>query len=184
VIVAFEGLIKSEPKMDLVISGINAGPNRGDDVLYSGTVAAAIEAMCFGVKAIALSITSHTDQKYETAVGCFLYLLEKGITDYIGHREILNINVPNIDLLDINGYEVCATGFRRYQDMLTIQFDPRGREVYWIMGRDPVYEESQHELDYYVTLENKVSISPLKIDLNDYQKIKAMRSWVERINEI
>ena len=191
VIVAFEGLLKEEgrdqtpdpkpqtPHIDLVISGINAGPNRGDDVLYSGTVAAAIEAMCFGVRAIALSITSHTNQKYETAIHCFMKLLEKGIHEFIGHREILNINVPNVEINEVQGYIICQTGFRRYQEMLGTQSDPRNRTMYWILGRDPIYEIGKYDIDYHVTIENKVAISPLKIDFNNYEKIKTMRKWLE-----
>ena len=165
------------PDIDLVISGINAGPNRGDDVLYSGTVAAAVEAMCFGYKAIALSITSQTNQKYETAVHAFNYLLDKGIMDFIEHREIININVPNVKIEELQGYVVCQTGFRRYRDVIIKQKDNRDNDIFWIGGYNPVFEDSVHELDYNVTKSIKVAISPLKIDLNSYEKMKIMQDW-------
>ncbi|MCL2065114.1 MAG: 5'/3'-nucleotidase SurE [Candidatus Cloacimonetes bacterium] len=173
--------INPDLKIDLVISGINAGPNRGDDVLYSGTVAAAIEAMCFGYKAIALSITSHSDQIYETAVFAINKLLENGIIDYIGHREIININVPNVAIDELKGFVVCQTGFRRYRDVLIKQKDNREKDIYWIGGYNPIYEISDYELDYFATKENKVSISPLKIDLTNYKKMVDMENWLKSI---
>ena len=189
VIMAFEELLPLEfgvrssefgvLDIDLIISGINAGPNRGDDVLYSGTVAAAIEGMCYGYKAIALSITSHTEQIYETAVHAINYLLEKGIVDFIGHREILNINVPNVPIQDLKGYVICQTGFRRYLNVIKKQKDHRDKDIYWIGGYKPVYEESDYVLDYDATKANKVSISPLKIDYNSYDKMKDMEKWIK-----
>ena len=188
IIMALEELLFTENgqpiEIHLVISGINAGPNRGDDVLYSGTVAAAIEAMCFGYKAIALSITSHSDQCFDTAVYVLNFLIEKGIIDYIGYREILNINVPNVTKDKLEGYVICQTGFRRYRDVLIKQKDNRDKDIYWIGGYHPIYEESEYDLDYFVTKENKVAISPLKIDFNNYPKIHEMKNWLDEKNDL
>ena len=93
-----------EKKIDLVISGINAGQNIGDDVLYSGTVAVAVEAMCLGFKAIAISITSYEDQFFETASTIIDKLVDLQIYDLIGHRQLININVPNLPLSEIKGF--------------------------------------------------------------------------------
>ena len=178
VIMAFEELLPNDKSLkgniDLVISGVNAGPNRGDDVLYSGTVAAAIEAMCFGYKAIAISLTSDPPYIWDTAIHALFYLLEKGIADFIDYREILNINIPNVKIEELQGYAVCQTGFRKYRDVLLKQKDNRNKDIYWIGGYNPIFEQSKHEIDYYVTKEKKVSISPLKIDFNNYEKIKLM----------
>jgi len=182
VILAFEYLLKESenPDIDFVISGINAGQNIGDDILYSGTVAAAIEAMCFGYKAIAISIASYYNQIYDTAVHAFWQLYDKGLLDFIDHREILNINVPNVRINELQGYSICQTGFRRYQDMLSKTIDQRNREIFWITGERPVFEKSNYGLDIHAVKENKVSISPLKIDFNNSQKIKSMSQWLER----
>ena len=178
VLLAFEYILKNEDiKIDFVVSGINAGPNLASDVLYSGTVGAAIEAMNFGYKAIAISIDDIVSHKYETAAEALLYLIEKGILDYIDHHEIININVPNIDFGDIQGYTICSTGFSRYQDVVFKSNDGRNREVFWISGADSIVETSKYEIDTYVIQENKVAISPLKIDYNNYEKIKIMEKW-------
>ena len=189
VILALEHILKdiSELKtddsnqlnIDLVISGINAGQNIGDDILYSGTVGAAIEAMCFGYKAIAISVTSYENQKYETAAKALLDLLENGILNLIEHREILNINVPNVDIKDIKDYLVTQTGFRRYQNILFKQKDHRDRDIYWIGGDNPVFEKSEFMLDADAVKENYISISPLKIDYNNYEKINTLSKWLE-----
>jgi 5'-nucleotidase len=137
--------------------------------------------MRFGYKAIAISLNEYNDQKYETAAKAILYLIEKGILDFIGHRELLNINVPNVFLSEIKGYVVCQAGFSRYKNIINIGTDGRKKNVYWIGGayEEQDYEESSGEVDYLVLKENKVAISPLKVDYNNYERIEAMRrEWV------
>jgi 5'-nucleotidase len=177
ILLGFEHILLTEPKPDLVISGINDGPNVGSDVLYSGTVAGAVEAMRFGYKAIAISLNEYNDQKYETAAKALLYLIDKGILDFIGHRELLNINVPNVAFADIKGYVVCQAGFSRYKNIINIGTDGRKKDVYWIGGayEDQDHEECEGEVDYLVVRENKVAISPLIVDYNNYEKIERMR---------
>jgi len=185
VIVAFEHLLVElgNPPIDLVVSGINNGQNIGDDVLYSGTVAAAIEAMCFGYKSIALSIASYHNQIYETAVHVFWKLIENGIENMIGHREIFNVNIPNVEIKDLKGYVVCQTGFRRYQDMLSSTVDQRNREIFWITGSDPIFEKSSYPIDAGAIKKNKVAISPLKIDFNNYEKINSLGDWAKALSK-
>lgn len=170
VLVAFEHLLKEE-HIDLVISGINAGQNIGDDILYSGTVGAAIEAMCMGFKSIGVSITAYENQKYEVAAQILADLIAKNIMSLIGYREVLNINVPNIDKADIKGYKVCRTGFRRYQNILHHHQDHRKRDIYWIGGDHPIFDDTEEDIDGIAIANHYVSISPLKIDYNDYEKI-------------
>jgi 5'-nucleotidase len=177
VILAFETILKEflkDNKIDLVVSGINAGQNLGDDILYSGTVAAAVEAACYGYKAIAISTTSYKDQYYDTATTVLIKLLDNGIMDYLGYREIVNINVPNVPYADIQGVTICQTGFRRYQNIVHTMEDHRGNNIYWLGGDKPTIDKSDFEIDAYAIKENKVSISPIKIDLNDYEKINKM----------
>lgn len=181
VIVAFEEILKNKVEIDLVISGINAGQNLGDDLLYSGTVAAAIEAMCFGYKAIAVSTTSYENQRYDTASHIIKTFIENGITDLIGHREILNINIPNLPLEEINSYKITQVGFRRYQNILYKNEDHRKRTIYWIGGDNPIYEKSDYLLDFEAIKQNSVSISPVKVDFNNYDKFNKFEKWIESI---
>ncbi|MCL1827651.1 MAG: 5'/3'-nucleotidase SurE [Candidatus Cloacimonetes bacterium] len=183
VMLGFEHILKEYLKtnnIDLVVSGINAGPNLASDVLYSGTVGAAIEAASFHHKAIAISIDAVKNQKYDEAAKTLMFLIEKGIIDYIGLHEVLNINIPNVNFKDIVGYTVCQAGFSRYQDIVKTGKDGRGRDIIWISGSDPLIEISDYKIDYYVLLERKVAITPLKIDYNNYKKIKSMEKWVKK----
>jgi len=182
VIIAFEHLVKDEG-IDLVVSGINAGQNLGDDIFYSGTVAAAIEAACYGKPAIAISITSYKNQHYHTASKVLIKLLDAGIMQFATYREPLNINVPNIPFEDITGYTVCQAGYRRYQNILHRAKDHRGGELFWLGGDNPLIDKSDYEVDGYVVKENKVAITPLKIDLNYYQKIKQMSAHLAEAME-
>ena len=184
VILAFEEILKNEPKIDLVISGINAGQNLGDDMLYSGTVAAAIEAMCFGYKAIAISNTSFESQKYEVAAEIMCNLVKHNISQFIGHREILNINVPNVDKNEIKSTRITQVGFRRYQNILHKDKDHRNRDIFWIGGDNPIYEKSDFCLDYEAIKNNEVSISPVKVDFSNKDKIDSLKNWLSNIGEM
>lgn len=178
VIMAFEHILKEFEPVDLVISGINAGQNLGDDVLYSGTVGAAIEAMCIGYKAIAVSTTSYKNQNYHTAAEVLALLIDKGMTEMIGSREIVNINVPNIDLQDIQGYKITRTGYRRYQNILHHQKDHRQNDIFWIGGEDPIWEFYHEDIDGKVIDDNYVSISPLKIDFSNDELRGRFENWL------
>jgi len=173
VIIAFENLVKDE-NIDLVVSGINAGQNLGDDIFYSGTVAAAIEAACYGKPAIAISITSYKSQNYLTACKVLLKLFDAGIMQFATYREPININVPNVSFEEITGYTVCQAGYRRYQNILHKSKDHRDNKLFWIGGNNPLIDKSDYEIDGYVIKENRVAITPLKVDFNHYQKIKQM----------
>jgi 5'-nucleotidase len=163
-------------KVDLVVSGINSGQNLCDDILYSGTVAGAVEGACYGIKSLAISLAHPNPDRYDTAVKALLSLLDDGITDYIGHRKILNINVPHIDFEQIKGYKVCQAGFHRYQNIIQKQIDHRGNEIFWLGGANPRLEDSKNEIDVKAVKDGYVSISPLKIDLNDYDMIAQMKT--------
>ena len=186
IIMAFEHIIKeyfSAINIDLVVSGINAGQNLGDDILYSGTVAAAVEASLYGCKALAISITSYFDYKFDTASKVLLKLLKNGIMDFIGYREIININVPNVSIEEIMGITTCQAGFRRYQNIVHKQNDPRGNDIFWLGGERPLIDKSNYEIDIHAIKENKVSISPLKIDSNDYKKIESLNDRMFKVFE-
>ncbi|HPY97325.1 MAG TPA: 5'/3'-nucleotidase SurE [Candidatus Cloacimonadota bacterium] len=179
VLVALEHLLVEE-KIDLVISGINAGQNIGDDVLYSGTVGVAVEAMCLGYKAIALSITSYENQYWETAANIIDRLIELNIQSLIGHRQLININVPNLPIDEIKGIEVCKTGFRKYQNIVYEQKDHRNRKIIWIGGDTPIWENTGTDYDGYLVKNGFVALSPLKVDYNDYEAHQAYTDFLNK----
>lgn len=163
---------------DLVLSGINTGPNLGDDVTYSGTVAAAMEANIAGYPAIAISINAYRDWKFETAAQFAATLVQrfqnKELT--LEPQLFLNVNVPNLAMADINGVVVTRQGRRIYQDQLIHRIDPRGLPYYWIGGERP----SGHMLegtDFEAVMQNKISLTPLMLDLTDYKALKEMQTW-------
>ena len=137
IILAMKVIMKSP--VDLVISGINGGQNMGEDILYSGTVAAALEAMFMGIPAISVSLASYINQKFETAAFYMNKMIENGIHRLISENEVFNINVPNVEINEIKGIKIVRTGHRRYYDFVKEQTDPRGSIIYRIGGYLPVW---------------------------------------------
>lgn len=177
VMIASEVILKNKVEIDVVISGINSGPNMGDDVLYSGTVAAAIEAMCMEMKAIAISLGSFTDQKFETAAIIMANLLDSKVIDIIRKNEILNINVPNCLLNEIKGIRVTKVGKRRYHNFVCHMNDHRGRDIFWIGGDGPVWEK-EIGTDQEALSEGYVSITPLALSFTNEEAMKYTENWI------
>lgn len=169
--------ILSEP-VDLVISGINRGQNMGEDVLYSGTVAAALEAALFGNKAIAISINSYEGQNFETAAAWMVRFLEMGITNLIPERGILNLNFPNVTLDGINGVRLTTTGHRRYYNFIRIVEEFEDGFTYRIGGESPSWE-IQKGTDAEAIAENFVSITPLGMTLLHGDAFPGILEWLE-----
>lgn len=169
--------------IDLIISGINNGQNMGEDVLYSGTVAAAIEGMFLGYKAIAVSLTSFTDQKYETAAHYITKLVEKRIDKIISKNEILNINIPNVEINEIKGIKITYLTHRKYMDFVAEQTDPRGGKIYWIGGNKPLWETNEGS-DASAVFDNYISITPVKPQFTNNDSTKKMKTWVEEIGRL
>lgn len=163
---------------DLVISGINHGPNMGEDVHYSGTVAAAIEAAILGIPAVAVSCASFRDQDFDGAVQ-FTRQLVTEHSDLVTEKgTLLNVNVPNLPWSKIQGVSLTALGSRFYGDVIIRKVDPREKEYFWIGGEEPTWE-NQVDSDFFaVHHERKVSITPLKLDLTDRARLTGMgESW-------
>ncbi len=180
---ALTGLLDWQP--DIVVSGINEGANLGDDILYSGTVAAAVEGRFLGLSAIAVSLcTSHpvTTTHYATAAAATKQLVLRLKADPVPSQTILNVNVPNIPLNELKGYEITRLGTRHLAEPTIKQTDPRGRPVYWVGPPGPE-EDAGPETDFYSIRRNYTSITPLKIDLTNYQVFKHLNRWVEN-NEL
>jgi 5'-nucleotidase len=172
--IAVKGLLKETPR--LVVSGINKGPNLGDDVTYSGTVAGAIEARLLGIPSFAISLVAREDFRFAEAAE--VALRAAGMIFEQGMREgtLLNINVPNLPLSEIRGTQITRLGKRIYHQMTVERVDPRGKKYYWIGGGEPDWEREQGT-DFDALDRGMVSITPLHLDLTDYSvfdKLKPM----------
>lgn len=163
------------PGPDIVVSGINAGPNLGDDVIYSGTVAAAMEGRHLGLPALAVSLNGH--QHYETAAAITCTLLRALARDPLGTGRILNINVPDLPLDKIKGIRATRCGSRHPADQVIAQQDPRGHTVYWI-GPPGNQLDAAPDTDFAAIDDGYVSVTPLHVDLTAHRAHQAVDAWL------
>lgn len=164
--------------IDLVISGINSGQNMGEDVLYSGTVAAALEGMFLGMRSIAISITTFHNQKFITAAQYLCKMIEDGIVEKIGKDEILNINVPSVEFDEIKGIKITELDHRHYDDFVAEQKDPRGGKIYWIGGDVPFWTFKKNS-DAKAISENYISITPISPQFTKFDSIDKYKNWLK-----
>ncbi len=176
VLLALKLLLPEPP--DLVVSGINRGANMGDDVTYSGTIAAAMEATLMGIPAIAVSLCRCESGAYdygasaEIARDVALMVLERGLPQ----GTLLNVNVPNIPREEIRGMKIARQGKQVYEEAVVEKQDPRGRTYYWIGGQLTSWEP-EPDTDYAAVSQGLVSITPVHLDLTDYRAMDVLRSW-------
>ncbi len=163
-------------RVDLVVSGINEGVNLGDDIIYSGTVAAALEGRYLDLPAIAVSLDGR--QHFETAARVISDLIPKLHSGLLNHREILNINVPDIPYEQIKGYKVCYLGYRSSATEVIKQTDPRGESVYWI-GAVGLPEQDREGTDFYAIKQGYVTITPIKPDMTAYASMQSLQDWLK-----
>lgn len=175
---AITGLLEQEP--DMVISGINAGSNMGDDVIYSGTVAAAMEGRFLGLPAIAVSLVGETLQYYETAAQVVIALLEKLQNDPLPADTILNVNVPDIPMAKITGFEATRLGRRHKSEPVVKSQDPHGRPIYWVGPVGPE-EDAGPGTDFFAVRNAAVSITPIHIDLTQYKAMEKVANWLKGV---
>lgn len=173
--VAITGLLENEP--DLVVSGINAGANLGDDVLYSGTVAAATEGRFLGLPAVAVSNVSLKPQYFETSGKVAARLIELLIRSPLPTNTILNVNVPDIPWEEIRGFRATRLGHRHKAEAVIRDEDPRGRPIYWI-GPAGGEQDAGPGTDFHAIREDCVSITPLQVDLTRHEALPAIQDWV------
>ena len=164
VLVGCHGVLEGRP--DLVVSGINHGPNLGEDVSYSGTVAAAFEAHILGIPAIAVSMKDRETGDYPAAAGVVARLVAHLPTTASGRPILLNVNFPPGPGPGWGGPAVTRLGSRSYSDELIEKTDPRGRKYYWIGGADPEWEDADGT-DFAAVNGGTISITPLHLDLTD-----------------
>ncbi|MFV2006839.1 MAG: 5'/3'-nucleotidase SurE [Longimicrobiales bacterium] len=174
VILAINELLDHRP--DFCLSGVNHGPNMGDDVLYSGTVAAAMEATVIGIPALAISYSGDTLDELEEW-GETLGRILQGIFEKPFPKDtFFNINLPPIRPTDAEGIRVTSLGRRRFSDSLTRAIDPSGREYYWIGGGEMTWTGDSRS-DFRAVEEGYVSVTPLHLDLTNYKLLEEIRGW-------
>ena len=172
---AITGLLDVKP--DMVVSGINRGPNLGDDVLYSGTVAAAMEGRFLGLPAIAFSQLGDNTEHLATAAHVAKQLVTATQQQPLPQSTILNVNIPNVPIAELAGYEVTRLGKRHSSEQTVKDEDPRGNTLYWIGPPGPE-QDAGPGTDFFAVRNNKVSITPLSLDLTDYSSFGTVSEWV------
>ena len=175
---AITGLLDDDP--DIVVSGINSGANMGDDVLYSGTVAAATEGRFLGYPSIAVSLVAQSGDDvthYETAAKIVTTLLNKLDNHPLPTNTILNVNVPDLPWAEIAGIEATRLGHRHRSEPVIKSEDPRGRPIYWV---GPCGEEADAGpgTDFHCVRQQCVSVTPLQIDLTRHPLIDDLGRWL------
>jgi 5'-nucleotidase len=171
---ALTGLMPQEP--DIVVSGINAGPNLGDDVLYSGTVAAAMEGRHLGLPAIAVSCAGHEPEHYETAARVTLQLIQRLQIDRLANDAVLNVNVPDVPFTQLAGFEVTRLGNRHKAEKAQKSADPRGRTIWWI-GNAGSEQDCGPGTDFHAIAQKRVSITPIDTDLTHHRALENVGKW-------
>lgn len=166
-----------DPRPAFVLSGVNHGPNMGEDVLYSGTVAAAMEATVIGIPAVALSYTGDRPEEIEGWQGVVRALLEKLLArDAFPDHTLFNVNLPAVAPDEVRGVRVTSLGRRRYAESITRANDPSGKEYFWI-GGGSVHWEPVEGSDFKAVHEGYVSVTPLHLDLTNYELLEEIRGW-------
>ncbi|MGR9086393.1 MAG: 5'/3'-nucleotidase SurE [Gammaproteobacteria bacterium] len=173
---AITGLLDREP--DMVIAGINHGANLGDDVIYSGTVAAATEGRFLGLPAIAISLAS-SDQPvhFETAAHVAVVLLKRLLEKPLAQDILLNVNVPDVAIRDLKGFQATRLGQRHKSEPVIKHSDPRGRTIYWV-GPPGAEQDAGPGTDFHAINSGHVSVTPLQIDLTRFDTINSIRKWL------
>ncbi len=172
---AVNAIMKDNPP-DLVVSGINKGGNLGDDVTYSGTVAAAFEGTLLGIPSMAVSLVIAREHHFETAARVAVDIAAKIFQQGMPEDTLFNVNVPDCPWDSLPGYRVTVQGKRIYSDAITENKDPRGQKYYWI-GGDALGGVEIEDSDFHVVQQGYVSLTPLHLDLTNYRVMESIRCW-------
>jgi 5'-nucleotidase len=165
------------PMPEIVVAGINTGPNLGDDVIYSGTVAAAMEGRHLGFPALAISLDG--DRHYDTAAVVACRLIRALVKEPLRTGKILNVNVPDLPLSELKGIRVTRCGSRHPAKEAIAQTDPRGHEMFWI-GPPGETSDNAPDTDFAAIEQGFVSITPLQVDLTAYSAQSVLTSWLAK----
>lgn len=174
--IALTGLMQEMP--DLVISGINDGANMGDDTIYSGTVAAAMEGYLLNIPSIAISMSQHDATHFTSAALVATELVQHYINKTFDEPMLLNVNVPDIPYDQIKGNVVTRLGKRHKAEPVIKLLTPRGEQVYWV-GAAGQPNDGGEGTDFYAVANHQVSITPIRADLTKHDQISTLKSWLE-----
>jgi 5'-nucleotidase len=177
VLLGVKAILKTKP--DLIVSGINKGPNMGQDVNYSGTVAAAKEGAFLGIPSLAISINGRSHYYFADAIKVIEMIIQTVKENNFLDSTFLNINIPNVSYSKMRGFMVTRLGKRIYNDKVIERTDPRGGKYYWIGGNGELYE-SLEGTDFYAIERGFVSITPLGLDVTSIKSIKSFKTYFRR----
>jgi 5'-nucleotidase len=170
-----ENLMPVRP--DLIVSGINMGENLGTDVIYSGTVSAAVEGAIFGIPAIAFSYEEHGATDMSAAGNVAKEICRRILKEGVPRNHIFNVNIPAIKSInEVNGIKICKLGSKIYKNNFEERKDPKGHTYYWLAG-ELIHFPDDEETDIYAIKNKFVSITPINIDLTDFELKKKMQNW-------
>lgn len=161
---------------DLVLSGINHGANLGDDVLYSGTVAAAMEGHFLGIQAMAFSLVGN--ENFEAAAKVACELVKRHIASPVTTRRLLNINIPDLPYDQLDEIVVTRLGARHHAENMIKQKDPRGHDIYWL-GPPGKEQDAGEGTDFYAIEQSQISLTPMQVDLTAHESINYMQDWLK-----
>ncbi len=172
---AVTGMLDVMP--DIILSGVNHGANMGDDTIYSGTVAAATEGFLLGIPSLAISLVSASNGNYRTAARVAVDMVKRLRENDIKNPVLLNINVPDIEYHQLEGIEVTRLGRRHKAEPVIKSHSPRGESVYWV-GAAGAAQDAGKGTDFYAIQHNRVSVTPLQIDLTRYDQMDLITRWL------
>ena len=172
---ALSGYLEDDP--DLVVAGVNHGANLGDDVIYSGTVAAAMEGRFLGLPAIAVSLVGQHGKNFDAAARVACDLVKRLRDKPLPGDIILNVNVPDLPFDELAGVEVTRLGFRHRSEPLVKEEDPRGRTIYWIGPAGPG-QDAGPGTDFAAIERGAVAVTPLKVDLTRHETLPQLEEWL------
>ncbi len=173
---AVTGMLDNLP--DMVVSGINAGANMGDDTIYSGTVAAATEGFLLGIPSLAISLNSASSKNFSTAARVAADMVQRFKDNKFHEPVLLNINVPDISYEELKGMEVTRLGRRHKAEAVVKSQTPRGETVYWVGAAGPA-QDAGEGTDFFSIQHDRVSLTPLQIDLTRYGQMNAVKDWLK-----
>jgi len=174
---AVTGLLDQLP--DMVVSGINLGANMGDDTIYSGTVAAATEGFLLGIPSLAVSLASKSGRHFETAARVTLEMVERLRRVPMSGPVLLNLNIPDLAYGELRGQEVTRLGKRHKAEPVVKEVNPRQETVYWV-GPAGGAQDAGEGTDFYAVAAQRVSVTPLQVDLTHMQQIPLLRDWLKQ----
>jgi 5'-nucleotidase len=164
----------------MVVSGINDGANLGDDVLYSGTVAAAMEGRCLGLPAIAFSLVTRGEPRHvDTAARVARDIVHRLVEHPLPNDTILNINIPDVAYEELKGMQVTRLGNRHRAEPVIRSQDPRGRDIFWV-GPAGSEQDAGPGTDFHAIASGCVSVTPIQVDLTRHSQLDSIRGWLAK----